>query len=146
MGDQNYSGKKGWYMHTSYNEAQQLKARVKAEIAKHHNDDDLSAILAKVATSGDDQAKRIASSKKANRQLYGILVGQIALEDLISYLGSNHDDKGVEALSYITACHGAGTDDNKLYTTRPTKNTRPSSAKASKTVRRSRRRTPSSPS
>lgn len=114
MGDQNYSGKKGWYMHTSYNEAQQLKARVKAEIAKHSNDDDLSAILADEATSGDDNAKRIASSKKANRQLYGILVGQIALEDLISYLSSNHDDKGVEALSYITACHGAGTDDNKL--------------------------------
>ena len=114
MSDQNNNAKKGWYMHTSYNEAQQLRARVKAEVAKHANDDNLSAILAGEATSGEDANAKVASKKKANRQLYGILVGQIAIEDLISYLSSNHDDKGVEALDYIMSCHGAGTDDNKL--------------------------------
>ena len=34
---------KGWYMHADYDESQMLKGRIKAAIAKHANDDDLSA-------------------------------------------------------------------------------------------------------
>ena len=40
---QNTATGKAWYMHVDYDEAQTLKARIKAEVSKHHNDDDLSA-------------------------------------------------------------------------------------------------------
>ena len=54
------------------------------------------------------------SYKKANRQLYGIIIGQIRNDDLLRYLSQNHDDKGKEAMQYILSCHGVGTDGNKI--------------------------------
>ena len=104
---------RGWYMHISREESQQLKGRIVAAIAKHPNDDNMHAVLDGEQTTGDDATEKATSAKKANRQLYGLLIDQIKNPQIVAYLQEHHENKGVAALDYIMGCFG-GTDDNKL--------------------------------
>ena len=61
--------------------------------------------------SGDDAA---AVTKKAKRQLFGLILGEIGDQNVTAYLTKNHDDDGKAALDYIMGCFGAGTDELKL--------------------------------
>ena len=104
---------RGWYMHISREESQQLKGRIVAAIAKHPNDDNMHAVLDGEPTTGEGATEKATSAKKANRQLYGLLIDQIKNPQIVAYLQEHHENKGVAALDYIMGCFG-GTDDNKL--------------------------------
>ena len=114
MGDREHSGNARWYQHKSQEEAAVLRARTKGLIAAHKNDDDLAALLAGELTSGDTTEARAVTRRKANRQLYALLVNQIANDDLVQYLHTHHDDDGAGAMKHIEDAWMAGTDENKL--------------------------------
>ena len=108
------SGSRGWYMHADRAESQQLKGRVVAQIAKHPNDDNMHCVLDGEETAGGTPTEKAASLKKANRQLYGLLIDQIKNPSLVEYLQEHHENKGKDALDYVMGCFGAGADENKL--------------------------------
>ena len=109
----------GWYEHKDADESLLLTARLRAAVSKHMNEDHISTLLAgeTIVGIGADAAQvadAAAKTKKANRQLFGLLIGMIKNPTLIMYLSKNHPDKGTEAITYITGCFGAGDDMNKL--------------------------------
>ena len=63
---------------------------------------------------GADAGARTEAKKAAEEDLYGILVGMIDNDDLVTYLATNHLDKGYECISYIQSCFSHGDDDSKL--------------------------------
>ena len=93
-------------MHADRAESQQLKGRVVAQIAKHPNDDNMHCVLDGEETAGGTAAEKAASLKKANRQLYGLLIDQIKNPSLVEYLQEHHESQGQDALAYIMGCFG----------------------------------------
>ena len=55
--------------------------------------------------------------KKAKRQLWAIVVKQIKVGSLITYISTNHPDDGKGAIDYIVGCFAAGVDKLKLKAT-----------------------------
>ena len=110
----------GWYMHTGADEANLLKAKVKSAICTHKNEDDLYEAYEGSTWekfTGKDEAEKRASMKKAKRQLWAIVVRQIKVGSLITYISTNHPDDGKGALDYIVNCFAAGVDKLKLKAT-----------------------------
>ena len=110
----------GWYMHTGADEANLLKAKVKSAICTHKNEDDLYEAYEGSSVSkfsGAELLDRQHSAKKAKRQLWAIVVRQIKVGSLITYISTNHPDDGKGALDYIVGCFAAGVDKLKLKAT-----------------------------
>ena len=110
----------GWYMHTGADEANLLKAKVKSAICTHKNEDDLYEAYEGSSVSkfsGAELLDRQNSAKKAKRQLWAIVVRQIKVGSLITYISTNHPDDGKGALDYIVGCFAAGVDKLKLKAT-----------------------------
>ena len=110
----------GWYMHTGADEANLLKAKVKSAICTHKNEDDLYEAYEGSSVSkfsGAEPIDRQHSAKKAKRQLWAIVVRQIKVGSLITYISTNHPDDGKGALDYIVGCFAAGVDKLKLKAT-----------------------------
>ena len=101
-------------MHTDRAESMLLKGRIVAQIAKHPNDDNMHAVLDDEETAGENATEKKASAKKANRQLYGLLIDQIKDSRLVEYLQEHHYNEGKNGLDYIMGCFGIGEDENKL--------------------------------
>ena len=55
--------------------------------------------------------------KKAKRQLWAIVVKQIKVGSLITYISTNHPDDGKGAIDYIVGCFAAGVHKLKLKAT-----------------------------
>ena len=111
MSSDNSSNSKGWYKHTGYDESQELYGKILSIVARHANDDNISAILDGEAINGEGAADKI---KRAKRQLFGILLGEVANQDLAVYLTKNHAGDGKAAVDYVMGCFSAGDDVLKL--------------------------------
>ena len=108
---------KRWYMHDSAESAQLLKARVKAAISSHANEDTLYLAFNNKPEDeypGDNNTEQKAAKAKAQRKLWGLIVEQIALASLVTYITTHHDDEGHGAITYIMSCFSAGTNKMKL--------------------------------
>ena len=110
----------GWYTHTDADEANLLKAKIKSAICSHKNEDDLYEAYEGSTFdkfTGEETADKRASMKKAKRQLWAIVVKQIKVGSLITYISTNHPDDGKGAIDYIVGCFAAGVDKLKLKAT-----------------------------
>ena len=66
----------GWYTHTDADEANLLKAKIKSAICSHKNEDDLYEAYEGSTFhmfTGEEEADKRASMKKAKRQLWAIV-------------------------------------------------------------------------